>query len=79
VSPNDKANLSVRQAPVRFYAAWVVTRFLRNHYKETFMLKVGESIPNFSLPSDTAGEVSSQALLGTRYVIFVYPQDDTFG
>jgi peroxiredoxin len=43
------------------------------------MLQVGESIPNFSLPSDKAGEVSPQALLGTRYVIFVYPQDDTFG
>lgn len=43
------------------------------------MVKVGDPIPNFTLPSDTAGEVSSQQLLGQRYVIFVYPKDDTYG
>ena len=43
------------------------------------MLKVGEPMPSFTLLSDKAGEVSTEKLLGTRYVIFVYPKDDTFG
>ena len=43
------------------------------------MLKVGEPIPSFTLMSEPAGEVSTQKLLGKRYVIFVYPKDDTFG
>jgi peroxiredoxin len=43
------------------------------------MLKVGEPIPSFKLASDIAGEVSDKQLLGKRYVIFVYPQDDTYG
>jgi peroxiredoxin len=43
------------------------------------MLNVGELIPSFTLQSDTAGEVSTEKLLGKRYVIFVYPKDDTYG
>lgn len=43
------------------------------------MLKEGQPIPSFTFPSDRVGEVSSAALLGTRYVIFVYPKDDTYG
>lgn len=43
------------------------------------MLKVGGSIPSFKLMSDIAGELSDKKLLGKRYVIFVYPQDDTYG
>jgi len=43
------------------------------------MLQEGQPIPAFSLPSDRAGDVSSDGLLGKRYVIFVYPKDDTFG
>ncbi|MEZ4676273.1 MAG: hypothetical protein R2932_18775 [Caldilineaceae bacterium] len=43
------------------------------------MLEEGQPIPAFSLPSDRAGEISSAGLLGTRYVLFVYPKDDTFG
>ena len=43
------------------------------------MLKVGEPLPGFTLMSDKAGEVSTEQLLGSRYVIFVYPKDDTFG
>ena len=43
------------------------------------MLKVGEPIPSFKLASDIAGAVSDKQLLGKRYVIFVYPQDDTYG
>lgn len=43
------------------------------------MLQEGKPIPAFSLPSDREGEVSSEGLLGSRYVIFVYPKDDTYG
>jgi peroxiredoxin len=48
------------------------------------MLKVGELLPSFTLPSftlrsDRAGEFSTQQLLGKRYVLFVYPKDDTYG
>jgi peroxiredoxin len=43
------------------------------------MLQEGNPIPTFALPSDRDGEVSSEGLLGTRYVLFVYPKDDTFG
>lgn len=42
-------------------------------------MQIGEPIPEFTLMSDTAGEVSSQSLLGSRYVIFIYPKDDTYG
>ena len=42
-------------------------------------MKIGDQFPAFSLMSDTAGEVSSAALLGSRYIIFVYPKDDTYG
>ena len=47
--------------------------------RETYMLQESKPIPPFILPSDRAGEVSSEGLLGTRYVLFVYPKDDTFG
>lgn len=43
------------------------------------MITVGDPIPPFTLESDTAGVVSSQALLGQRYVLYVYPKDDTSG
>ena len=43
------------------------------------MLKAGDKMPVFRLMSDTAGEVSNEALHGKRYVIFIYPKDDTYG
>jgi peroxiredoxin Q/BCP len=43
------------------------------------MISVGDRIPEFTLASDTAGTVSPQALLGKRYVLYVYPKDDTSG
>ena len=43
------------------------------------MIAIGDSIPEFTLMSDTAGEVSAQGLLGKRYILYVYPKDDTFG
>ncbi len=45
----------------------------------TKMLHPGDSMPAFRLMSDTADEISTEALLGKRYVIFIYPKDDTFG
>lgn len=43
------------------------------------MLKVGDTVPAFSLESDTAGTVSSASLKGKRYVLYFYPKDDTPG
>ena len=43
------------------------------------MLKIGESIPQFKLQSDIAGEVSSSDLKGKRFVLYFYPRDDTPG
>lgn len=43
------------------------------------MIKVGDTLPAFSLPSDTAGDISNGAMLGKRWVLFIYPKDDTFG
>jgi peroxiredoxin len=43
------------------------------------MLQAGDKVPAFKLMSDTAGEVSSSALKGQRYVLYFYPKDDTPG
>ena len=43
------------------------------------MLEVGEPMPNFTLPSDKAGDISPEKLLRQRYVLFAYPKDDTYG
>lgn len=43
------------------------------------MLKVGDPVPNFALASDTAGEVKAADLLGKRFVLYFYPNDDTPG
>lgn len=48
-------------------------------HQEKTMINVGDAIPSFSLMSDKAGEVSAQKLLGKRYVLYVYPKDDTYG
>jgi thioredoxin-dependent peroxiredoxin len=43
------------------------------------MLKVGDRVPNFALASDTVGEVKTADLLGKRFVLYFYPNDDTPG
>lgn len=43
------------------------------------MLQIGDRAPEFSLASDSAGELSSAALAGKRHVFFFYPKDDTSG
>ena len=42
------------------------------------MLKVGDSVPDFVLESES-GPVSSKGLKGRRYVLYFYPKDDTPG
>lgn len=43
------------------------------------MLNVGDSVPDFTLESDSAGTISAAKLRGQRYVIYFYPKDDTPG
>ena len=40
---------------------------------------VGNTIPDFSLPTDGGGNVSSGDLKGRKTVIYFYPKDDTSG
>lgn len=42
-------------------------------------MTIGKPVPEFTLQSHSVGELSSAELLGTRYVLFVYPKDDTYG
>ena len=39
----------------------------------------GDAVPAFSLMADDGSQVSSESLLGTRYVLYFYPKDDTPG
>ena len=43
------------------------------------MTEVGDPAPDFSLPSDTAGQVTLSALRGRKVVLYFYPKDDTSG
>lgn len=43
------------------------------------MLQVGDRAPEFSLPTGCGQTISSQGLIGTPYVIYFYPKDDTPG
>jgi len=43
------------------------------------MLAVGDPAPDFSLPSDTDGEVSLSDLRGQHVVLYFYPRDSTPG
>jgi thioredoxin-dependent peroxiredoxin len=40
---------------------------------------VGDPVPPFEMPADDGSTVSSQSLLGRRYVLYFYPKDDTPG
>jgi peroxiredoxin Q/BCP len=41
-------------------------------------LKVGDKVPNFSLPSST-GTITLKSLAGKQVVLYFYPKDDTPG
>jgi peroxiredoxin Q/BCP len=40
---------------------------------------VGDPMPEFDLPTDGGGRVSSASLRGKPYVLYLYPKDDTSG
>ncbi len=46
---------------------------------KTTTLKVGSKMPLFTLHSSNGGSISSKSLLGTRYVLYFYPKDQTPG
>ncbi len=43
------------------------------------MLKPGDPAPSFDLPRDGGSTVRSADLLGSRYLLYFYPKDDTPG
>jgi len=43
------------------------------------MIEVGDTAPDFALPSDRGGVVRLSELRGTRVILFFYPKDDTPG
>lgn len=42
-------------------------------------LKVGDTAPDFSLPTDGGGTLSLKGLRGRKVVLYFYPKDDTSG
>jgi len=42
-------------------------------------IEVGQPAPDFTLPSDTDGDVTLSALAGTPVVLYFYPKDNTPG
>lgn len=42
-------------------------------------LAAGDKAPDFSLPTDNAGEISLSSLKGKKIVLYFYPKDDTPG
>ena len=42
-------------------------------------LATGDALPEFDLPSDGGGRVSSGGLKGKPFVLYFYPKDDTSG
>ncbi|MGI9413617.1 MAG: thioredoxin-dependent thiol peroxidase [Hyphomicrobiales bacterium] len=45
----------------------------------TAALSIGDDAPNFSLPTDSGGEVSLDGLRDRSAVVYFYPKDDTSG
>ncbi len=46
---------------------------------EPMAIEVGQPAPDFTLPSDTHGEVTLSALRGQTVVLYFYPKDNTPG
>ncbi len=42
-------------------------------------LNIGDSAPDFTLPTDGEGEITLSSLKGQKVVIYFYPKDDTPG
>ncbi len=47
--------------------------------KKSALLLVGSQVPRFALPSSNGDVISSAGLLGSRYVLYFYPKDETSG
>ena len=43
------------------------------------MIKIGDKVPSFNLPNQDEVAVSSESLIGQKYVLFFYPKDDSPG
>ena len=43
------------------------------------MLKIGDKVPEFNIPNQKGDVVSNSSLLGTKYIVFFYPKDDSPG
>ncbi len=46
---------------------------------EAARLEVGEQAPDFTLPTDTEGDISLSGLRGRKVVVYFYPKDNTSG
>lgn len=42
-------------------------------------LNIGDVVPNFALLDQASEEVSNKSLLGSKYILFFYPKDDSPG
>jgi len=42
-------------------------------------ISIGQKVPKFSLPNEKGEIVSSENLLGKKYILFFYPKDDSPG
>ena len=40
-------------------------------------LSVGDKVPSFAIPNESGEIISSESLLGKKYILFFYPKDDT--
>lgn len=42
-------------------------------------LKIGQSVPNFTAENQHGEQISNTSLLGSKYILFFYPKDDSPG
>lgn len=42
-------------------------------------LNIGDKVPDFNLQDQDENEVTNSSLLGTKYILFFYPKDDSPG
>ncbi len=43
------------------------------------MLNIGDQVPNFKVTNQQGKVISKESLLGSKYVVFFYPKDDSPG
>jgi len=42
-------------------------------------IQIGQKVPSFSLPNEKEEIISSESLIGEKYILFFYPKDDSPG